>query len=401
MWFLAHWLRHIHDFANKAYIYGQDPEHMHDKIVRELSPRLENNKVITWLLKFALESNDPILKTEFLGTTYKNPVGIAAGMLKQPDGLKFWESLGVGYIEVGSILGEPRDGNPKPRIWRYPHDITWGLTVVNQMGLPQQWAARTAAQFQQREDDSMQSNLPIWANLTSTPNLIAHDEKVKDIVKSMRHMWPYVKKFVINVSCPNTGENLQQEVRSLLEPIMQAADVLAQEYGEKKPILAKIWPVTSEDDERVSTYPKIQDNTPDQIKFMLDTFVELGLDGVIATNTAREHIGVPWKSPLDKDSNPRWWMSGKMLHEQSLETVCLIKEHIGDQLKIVWLGWIWSGNWPKEWRKSWENMLIAWADMVQIYTGIVNNITSPHFVNDWIANYRWSEVHKRLDKEEL
>lgn len=401
MWFWAYLLRHAHDFTNKTYIYGKDPEAMHDKIVKELSPRREHNKLITWFLKSALQLDDNILKTEFLGTTYKNPVGIAAGMLKQPDGLKFWESLGVGYIEVGSILGEPRAGNPKPRIWRYPHDITGGLTVVNQMGLPQQWAARTASQFQQRRDDGMELTIPVWANLTNTPNPeYNHDQKVKDIIKSMSHMWPYVKKFVINVSCPNTGENLQKEVRSLLAPIMQAADVLAQEYREKKPILAKIWPVTSEDEERLSTYPNLQDNTPDQLKFMLDTFIELGLDGVVATNTAKEHTGLPWKSPLDKDSNPRWGMSGKMLNEQSLETVSLIKEHVGNQLKIVGLGWIWSGNWPKEWRKSGENMLLAGADMVQMYTGIVNNITSPYYVNEWIADYRWTELHRELDEKE-
>lgn len=397
----AHALRHLHNAANGAYIYGQDPERMHDLIVKEWAPKLETNPVIINQLYNALNVDDKILETEFLWTTYKNPVGLAAGLLKQPLGLKFWEALWVWYIEVGSILGEPRQGNAKPRIRRYPHHQTGGLTVVNQMWLPQQWAELTAAQFQQREDDGMMPNIPVWANFTNTPRPgIKLQEQVEDIKTSMRYMWDYAKVFVINVSCPNTGENLQEQVRELLAPLIQARNELAQEKGESKPMLAKIGPVTSNDKKRLENYPHLQDNTVDQTKSMLDTFVDLGMDGVVATNTAKEHTDLKWLSPMDDNKNPRWGMSGKNLHERSLETVAIVKQHTGGSIKIVWLWGIGAGKWPAEWQQSAGDMLHAWADMVQMYSGVVNNLTSPHFANKWIASYRKSEqfISRELDQ---
>jgi len=89
----AHALRHLHDGANSTYIYGQDPEKMHHLIVKEFAPKLETNPFIINQLYNALNVDDKILQTEFLGHTYKNPVGLAAGLLKQPLGLKFWEAL--------------------------------------------------------------------------------------------------------------------------------------------------------------------------------------------------------------------------------------------------------------------------------------------------------------------
>ena len=136
----------------------------------------------------------------------------------------------------------------------------------------------------------MMPNIPVWANFTNTPRPgIKLQEQVEDIKISMRYMWDYAKVFVINVSCPNTGENLQEQVRELLAPLIQARNELAQEKGESKPMLAKIGPVTSNDKKRLENYPHLQDNTVDQTKSMLDTFVDIGMDGVVATNTAKEH----------------------------------------------------------------------------------------------------------------
>ncbi len=62
----AHALRHLHNAANGAYIYGQDPERMHDLIVKEWAPKLETNPVIINQLYNALNVDDNILETEFL-----------------------------------------------------------------------------------------------------------------------------------------------------------------------------------------------------------------------------------------------------------------------------------------------------------------------------------------------
>lgn len=62
----AHALRHLHNAANSAYIYGQDPEEMHDLIVKKLAPKLEKNPIVIKQLYNALNVDDKILETEFL-----------------------------------------------------------------------------------------------------------------------------------------------------------------------------------------------------------------------------------------------------------------------------------------------------------------------------------------------
>ncbi len=384
MWLWAWLLRTTHNLANKAYIYHRDPESMHQSVVEKIAPTIQSHPKILKMLSNTLSVDDPSLAVEdFLGWAYKNQLWIAAWLLKSPHWLKFWEALGVGFIEIWSIVWKKRDGNQKPRIWRYPN--AGKLTVVNQMWLPSPWARTIYEQFKTIASQGELPNIPLRGNFTNTPDSrMLHHEKVDDIKISMSRMYDFVKVIVINVSCPNTWENLQEEVAALLAPLVEANKRIAEERGEEpKPMVAKIWPITSGDSHITQFYPA--DNTIDQTKHMLDVFMNMGIQWVSATNTAKEHTYLPKASPLDSSWKPRWGMSGEALHERAVLTVEAIKHHVWDQLKIVGLGWI--GCWPNPaaWVASAKNMINAWADMLQMYTWIVNNMTSPHYILKWLA----------------
>ena len=62
--------------------------------------------------------------------TFKNPVGLAAGFDKNALYLTELESLGFGFVEIGTVTPVPQAGNDKPRLFRLPKD----KAIINRMG---------------------------------------------------------------------------------------------------------------------------------------------------------------------------------------------------------------------------------------------------------------------------
>ncbi len=73
---------------------------------------------------------NPKLTQEVFGVRFENPVGLAAGFDKNATMIKAMKSLGFGFTEIGTMTPKPQDGNPKPRMFRYPEQ----KSVQNAMG---------------------------------------------------------------------------------------------------------------------------------------------------------------------------------------------------------------------------------------------------------------------------
>ena len=65
-----------------------------------------------------------------LGLDFPNPIGLAAGFDKDAIGYEALAAMGFGFVEVGTLTGQPQPGNPKPRLFRLPKD----RALVNRMG---------------------------------------------------------------------------------------------------------------------------------------------------------------------------------------------------------------------------------------------------------------------------
>jgi dihydroorotate dehydrogenase len=72
------------------------------------------------------------LETDLGGLRIRSPIGLAPGFDKSGDLVPGLARLGFGYVTVGSITTQPRAGNPKPRLHRYPDR----QSVTNCMGMP-------------------------------------------------------------------------------------------------------------------------------------------------------------------------------------------------------------------------------------------------------------------------
>ena len=64
------------------------------------------------------------------GLKFNNPVGLGAGFDKNAKYLRELETLGFGFIEIGTVTPLPQAGNDKPRLFRLPKD----KALINRMG---------------------------------------------------------------------------------------------------------------------------------------------------------------------------------------------------------------------------------------------------------------------------
>ena len=64
------------------------------------------------------------------GSTFPNPVGLAAGLDKNGEYIDALAALGFGFIEVGTVTPRPQPGNPRPRLFR----IAEREAIINRMG---------------------------------------------------------------------------------------------------------------------------------------------------------------------------------------------------------------------------------------------------------------------------
>lgn len=65
-----------------------------------------------------------------MGLTFKNPVGLAAGLDKNGECIEAFGAMGFGFVEVGTVTPRPQAGNDKPRLFRLVH----AEGIINRMG---------------------------------------------------------------------------------------------------------------------------------------------------------------------------------------------------------------------------------------------------------------------------
>src|SRR5690242_4779830 len=70
------------------------------------------------------------LATEFRGLRLRNQIGLGAGFDKNAKYLRELETLGFGFVEIGTVTPRPQAGNDKPRLFRLPAD----QALINRMG---------------------------------------------------------------------------------------------------------------------------------------------------------------------------------------------------------------------------------------------------------------------------
>ncbi|MEO3873791.1 quinone-dependent dihydroorotate dehydrogenase [Nonomuraea sp. B12E4] len=277
------------------------------------------------LLHRALAPHDPALRVTAFGVHFPGPLGLAAGFDKDAACAEAAAALGFGHVEVGTITAHGQPGNPRPRLFRLVRE----RAVINRMGFNNAGAHAAARRLRRPRGVPV----VVGVNIGKT-KVVPESEAVADYVASARRLAPLADYLVVNVSSPNTPGLRNLQAVELLRPLLTAVKEVADATPRRTPLLVKIAPDLADED----------------VDDIAELAVELGLDGIIATNTTIRHAG------------EAGGLSGRPLKARSLEVLRRLRVKVGDRLTLVSVGGV------EDVDDVWERLL-AGATLVQGYTG--------------------------------
>ncbi|KAB8162619.1 quinone-dependent dihydroorotate dehydrogenase [Streptomyces sp. 3MP-14] len=282
----------------------------------------------------------PTLAVNALGMRLPGPFGLAAGFDKNAVGIRGLAQLGFDFVEIGTVTGQPQPGNPTPRLFR----ITADRALVNRMGFNNDGSAAVAARLAALGADRP----PLGVNIGKT-KAVPETDAIDDYVTSTERLARHADYLVVNVSSPNTPGLRDLQATERLRPLLTAVRAAADHSvtGRRVPLLVKIAPdLADEDLDRIA-----------------DLAVELGLDGIIATNTTTARDGLRADSRAVAALGPGG-LSGAPLKERSLAVLRRLYARVGDRVTLVGVGGVETAD------DVWERVL-AGATLVQGYSGFI------------------------------
>ncbi len=290
------------------------------------------------LLRAMMTTRSRALRTEALGLEFPTPVGLAAGFDKDAVGFEALGATGFGFVEVGTLTGQPQPGNPKPRLFRLPLD----RALINRMGFNNGGSESAALRL------AAPREALVGVNIGKT-KVVPEEAAIADYVLSARRLARHADYLVVNVSSPNTPglRDLQavEKLRPLLAAVREAMDA---DGGERRlPLLVKIAPDLADED----------------IDAVAEMALELELDGIIATNTTLSRGGLSTRK-ADVSALGAGGLSGTPLRFQSLNVLRRLRAKVGDSVILISAGGI-------ETAEHAYKRIRAGATLVQVYTGYV------------------------------
>lgn len=275
---------------------------------------------------------------DVMGLHFANPVGLAAGFDKDATAIDGLGALGFGCIEVGTVTPKSQRGNKPPRLFRIPEH----QALINHMGFNSKGVDFFATRIRQRKYPGI-----LGVNIGINESTVIADA-ADDFIKCLVKVYAMADYISINISSPNTKNlrDLQQKkaMRRLLSVLDKKRQELASQYAKRKPLVIKI-------------SPDLDDYSLAEV---IETLAEVGIDGVIASNTSVSRH----KLKDTKWFNHEGGLSGAPLLEQSLQCIQRIRGLIGNALSVIGCGGVMQPPDAVE-------ILNAGGDLVQIYTGLI------------------------------
>jgi dihydroorotate dehydrogenase len=344
----------------RSFLFLFDPEWVHYFSMNSLR-FLCSISFIKKIISSQFSVSNPQLEKQFLGLTFKNPVGLGAGFDKNARYLNELEALGFGFVEIGTVTPKPQAGNEKPRLFRLAKD----KALINRMGFNNDGVEAVAERLRQWSIVKRQSEEnAIKLNTSHSPFTIHHSRLIiggnigknkntpnedawKDYQICFEALHPYVDYFVVNVSSPNTPGLRELQEKDSLRKILTNLQQLNAKHLSPKPVLLKIAP----------------DLTISQIDDVIDLAMEIKLDGLVATNTTISRDGLITGKSLIKNIGAGG-LSGLPVKKKSTEVVDYIYKKTNGAIPLIASGGIFTGEDAME-------KLNAGASLVQVWTGFI------------------------------
>ena len=330
-------------------LFAQDPERGHALALAaiERAHRLG-------MVRMLAGGTPAPLPTRAFGLQFPNPVGLAAGLDKNGAHVDALLELGFGFVEVGTVTPRPQPGNPRPRLFRLPQ----AGAIINRMGFNNHGVDALVANVGRARRKGGLVGINIGKN-KDTPN----EQALEDYLHCMERVYPLADYVTVNISSPNTAglRELQEEqsLRRLVSGLREAQERLAGRHGVRVPMLVKIAPDLSEHD----------------IEAAGRVLGDLGVDGVIATNTTVARDGVEGIAQAREAGG----LSGAPLMGKSTSVLRMLRTRLPEHIPLVGVGGIASGA-------DAATKQAAGATVVQIYSGLV--YAGPRLIGDCLEAMR-------------
>jgi dihydroorotate dehydrogenase len=289
----------------------------------------------------------PSLSTRVMGLEFPSPFGLAAGFDKQGLGTAALADLGFGHIEVGTITGQAQPGNPAPRLFRLVED----RALINRMGFNNDGAAAVAPRLKATRRTLTRRfgrRRPILGVNIGKTKTVPLQDATRDYLVSTAALAVHADYLVVNVSSPNTPGLRQLQDIEALAPLL--ADVRAkadQTTGRHVPLAVKIAPDLADED----------------VDAVAGLAVELGLDGVIATNTTISRSGLLTPA-TEVEAMGAGGLSGAPLKDRSLQVLARLRAGLPNSVALISVGGVTTGA-------DVQQRLDLGADLVQGYTAFL------------------------------
>ena len=295
-----------------------DPEFIHEIAMAGISRKL-----------FRVGSiSDQRLTQTLFGVDFPNPIGLAAGFDKNAVAVNSWHQLGFGHVECGTITFQKQSGNSRPRLFRIPEN----QALINRMGFNNDGAAIVSGRLR-----TANPRLRVGINLGKSKVTELADAP-QDYAESFRLLRDLGDYFVVNVSSPNTpGLRSLQEKGPLLDILGAIRTVDA-----TKPLFVKIAP----------------DLEFDAVDDVISVVHELGLTGIVATNTTLSRNG------LARDPNEAGGLSGAPLRDRAQHFMRHLRSSCDSEKVLIGVGGIFTAQ-------DAYDRIAAGAHVIQVYTGWV------------------------------
>ena len=337
---MSHPIRTAAYQASLNAMFQLPPERIH-VMMNDWLARLQRAPKVRRAIARLLVVDEPALRQTVFGVDFPRPLGLAAGFDKAATAADCWSDLGFGYAELGTVTAQAQPGNPTPRLFRLKED----RAILNRMGFNNPGAELVAGNLRNRRGDGV-----IGVNLGKT-KVVPLDGAVDDYRQSARALGDLADYVVVNVSSPNTPGLRDLQAVETLRPILAAV-----QEETSSPVLVKIAPDLSDED----------------VLAVADLAVELGLAGIVATNTTISREGLKTPASIVKKMGAGG-VSGAPVAARALEVLRLLHGHVGGKLTLISVGGIET---PEQ---AWER-ITAGATLLQGYTPLIYG--GPDWIRD-------------------
>lgn len=337
--FISFLTAQIYTKCMKPVLFQYDPEKVHQTMVK-FGRILGKNIITNNMMRFAWSHLNKNSMKKIDGILFPSLVGLAAGFDYDGDLIETLPSLGFGFHTVGTVTLESYEGNPPPRMVRFPKS---NAILVNK-GLKNAGAKAIIAKLLQDK-----ITIPLGISIASTNRKFESEQsQIADIIScfqlfeksGLKHAY-----YELNISCPNTFGGEPFTTPKKLQKLIKHIDQLHL----SKPVYVKM-PIDQQEEETLS---------------LLKVLNEHNVQGVIFGNLTKDHSN----PDVNSEDKAQWKtmkgnISGKPTWKRSNACIALCRKHFGTRFTIIGTGGIFSAQDAKK-------KIESGADLVQLITGLI------------------------------